>query len=666
MHTKQTVRPKAAALALAIATLAACGGGESTEPMQAQDAKRRALATPAAVPDATALFNWAERSFPALFPAGPQNQSVTVDGKTYTIRHYAGTQNYLGVSGDEIYGLGPFTGNMLQSFGRLGDWSCEVLGQTCLSGTVASATAWAGAMVEARCLSASGSTVVTASATTTADGRYTLAVEAASLPCVVRATAADGAVLHSVAAGSGSGSRSTVHITPMTDLTGAYFSGFTPAGAYAGFSAAAAPQLTASAMQTAASAVLQTIKTAGVDFTQSSDFFGAALQPGSTGNAYGQALAQLADRQTHNIPQARLVDAILRTRPDAKAAGTPSLPADLLLRPAAANCAGLRSGTYRVLLSDPDEPHATVTIDAPALTLTGSDGTSWSIEADGKCRFKEAAGSEYAVTDAGIVVSRLETENRIFRAAVMFPEQPITVAEVAGSWNGLSLEDASADGEGYIHSMTQTFGSDGRLSALTYCGKDAGKVASDCVSVNNAAEGLPDVRFSTNADGGLTLTNTTDGWTGRSFFYRTGSGDLLYAEGGHLTLSTAKRSVELQAVGSMSEGWQAAIATNYTVSSAMTPFKSTVRSQDATNGLILRDAVIDFTTGVTRPERIESNRFREGYRHRIAETVTASNGSSVNVGEWLALTLRGTGLTAVGVLTGTQSYILAAQASTAP
>lgn len=663
MHAEPTSCLKIGALALTVVILAACGGGDSTAPMQGQDARLRPLAASATAPDATALFDWAERSYPVLFPAGPQNQSVNYEGRTYTVRYYPGTQNHLGVSGDEVYGLGPFTGGALQSFGRLGDWSCEVLGQTCLSGSVASAGAWAGATVEARCVGTGGAGMATASAAAGSDGRYTLAVDAASLPCVVRATAVDGAVLHSVAAGSAT--RSTVHLTPMTDLAVAYFSGTTPAAAYADFSAASAPAFTPPALQTAASAVLQTIKTAGVDFTQSSDFFGATLQPGSAGNAYGQALAQLAAKQAQNIAQARLVDAILRTRADARAAGTPSLPAEALLRPAAATCAGLRSGTYRVVISDPDNKETTLIVDAPGLRLTAADGTVRTLEADGKCHFKEAGGSEYAVTDAGVVVGRLQTP-RGFRGAVMFPEQPITVAEVAGSWNGLALEDATADGEGYIHSSTLTFGADGRLGALTYCGKDAGKVASDCFSANSAAAGMPDVRLSINANGGLTVTNTTDNWTSRTFYYRTGSGDLLSAEGGHLTLATAKRSIELQAVGSVSEGWQAVVGTNYQVAGAMTPFKSTVRSQDAANRLILRDAVIDFTTGVTRPERVESDRFREGYRHRIPETVTASNGASVNVGEWVALPLRGSGVIAVGVLGGTQSLILTAQAGTAP
>ena len=118
--------------------LASCGGDDATQADKAQT-HRRALAADAPTIDATALFGWVETTFPSLFPAGPQNQSLVYEGKTYTLRYYPGTQNYLGVTGSDIFGLGEFTGNALQAFGQLSDWSCQVLGQTCLSGVAASA-----------------------------------------------------------------------------------------------------------------------------------------------------------------------------------------------------------------------------------------------------------------------------------------------------------------------------------------------------------------------------------------------------------------------------------------------------------------------------------------------------------------------------------------------
>lgn len=642
----------------ASALLASCSDDESTAAAPQASAARKALAAQSAAVDATGLFNWAETAFPTLFPAGPQNQQIVYEGKTYTIRYYASTQNYLGVTGEDIFGLGPFTGDALMGFGKLSDWQCEILGQTCLSGLAAGAAALANATVDAKC--AGGA----ASATTGSDGRYTLAI-AASLPCVLRVTAADGSVLHSVAAGSGSGSRSTVQITPMSDLVTAYLAGASPAAFYAGFTSADAAKLGTSAVSGAVTSVVSTVKIAGVDFSMVGDVLSATLTPGSGGNAHGQAIAQLAGKLGGGLTQAALADALSRTTPAAKAAGTPSLPADMLLLPAAANCAALRSGSYRLVTSDVNEPTGLVSFDATTLRFTAPD-SSWAIEPNGKCRFKEAGGSEYVVSDAGVIVSRLEMENSIFRAAVMFPEQQHALADIAGSWNGLSLEDQSQDGKGWIHASTVTVAADGKVTALTYCGKDAGKVASDCISAASAAEGLPNLSYSVNPEGGFTLTNTTDGWADRTFFYRSGSGQLMNATGGHLSLSTQQRPAALPSIGQVSEYWNLGISTTYTALSAVSEGKYTISGVDSASGVYSRDSVFNSTTGATRPERLEVNRFRQGFTHRIPESVTASDGSAQTVGEFVALRLHGTGLAAAGILGSTQSLVLSLNKSTAP
>jgi hypothetical protein len=62
--------------------------------------------------------------------------------------------------------------------------------------------------------------------------------------------------------------------------------------------------------------------------------------------------------------------------------------------------------------------------------------------------------------------------------------------------------------------------------------------------------------------------------------------------------------------------------------------------------------VTDFTTNVTRPELVFVNVIsgglaRTGYRWRKGETVTNSAGASVNVPEWVGLSLRGMGMNVV-------------------
>ena len=76
--------------------------------------------------------------------------------------------------------------------------------------------------------------------------------------------------------------------------------------------------------------------------------------------------------------------------------------------------------------------------------------------------------------------------------------------------------------------------------------------------------------------------------------------------------------------------------------------------------------MINGSTGATRPERLEVNRFREGFVHRIPEAVAGSDGSAQTVGEFVALPLTGAGLNLVGILGGTQSYVLSILKATAP
>lgn len=94
----------------------------------------RALAESAAAdtyaPDADELMDWAERTYPHLFPAGPGSDRW----ERYTYRRYLGTGHLLGVADGVVYVLGPLTGGALQSFGRLRDHTCAVFADTVACG----------------------------------------------------------------------------------------------------------------------------------------------------------------------------------------------------------------------------------------------------------------------------------------------------------------------------------------------------------------------------------------------------------------------------------------------------------------------------------------------------------------------------------------------------
>jgi alpha-tubulin suppressor-like RCC1 family protein len=97
-------------------------------------ARRQPMALPATGSiDATSLFNWIERTYPELFPKGPQNQALSAEGRNYTLRYYPPpANNYAGVGDDgNVYGLGAFTGNAIQNFGALAGFTCLVEPELC-------------------------------------------------------------------------------------------------------------------------------------------------------------------------------------------------------------------------------------------------------------------------------------------------------------------------------------------------------------------------------------------------------------------------------------------------------------------------------------------------------------------------------------------------------
>jgi hypothetical protein len=118
--------------ALGALALSACGGTNDPEPTAAAS-PLPAAAAPAPAPANDNFFAWIEWQFPDLFPRGPASQQLSYLGTSYTVRAY-GTGNYAGLAADgSVYGLGPFTGQVLQGFGKLADWADPVWSSLCLS-----------------------------------------------------------------------------------------------------------------------------------------------------------------------------------------------------------------------------------------------------------------------------------------------------------------------------------------------------------------------------------------------------------------------------------------------------------------------------------------------------------------------------------------------------
>jgi hypothetical protein len=537
-----------------------------------------------------------------------------------------------------------------------------------LSGTAATGAAIAGRLVEARCNGGTGS------ATSGDDGHYEMPLAAGALPCVLRVTTSDGTVLHTLAIGSGATAQA--NLTPVSEMVVARLTGGAPAAYYNAFDAAAAAALTDAQVQAAVSATVAALKNNGIDLGSVGNVLSAALVAahGTTpGNPFDELLGQLQTAlAARDTTLAALVGALAKSSPAAPAASLsadPSLPADTLLSPAAANCKALRSGRYRVVVNDDpntvpggtDVATEVVSVDAPRLQVTNSNGEVATFTEAGPCRYTGPQGGGITVTPAGVVVAQFDAPP--YRGALLFPEQSHDVAELAGEWNSIGLDRTTDNGPVHVTTATLVRDAAGRLGGGQFCDG----VVSGCATFD--ATNLPDITISANPAGGFDVVNTTDGWRDRLFAYRAGGGELMLvqlAPGGHLGFSTRKVARAMPTVGDISQGWQIRLVPNatppyYTAPAAISQFESTVSALDAANQRFERQAVSDFTANVTRPETVAINAPRDGYTHRLPASVVDSSGATVNVGEWVALQLRGMGLAPVGVASNNNLVLAAAQ-----
>lgn len=140
-------------LIVSVGLLTACGGGlpdpqeapaslaaaapptrsaDSRLPSAAMLGERRHRLAAASAITPSQLMDWAEGVYPGLFPKGPTDQTLATPGMTYTLRYYAASDNYLGVGADGVvYGLGEFSGRVIQQYGRMTDYTCQVAPDQC-------------------------------------------------------------------------------------------------------------------------------------------------------------------------------------------------------------------------------------------------------------------------------------------------------------------------------------------------------------------------------------------------------------------------------------------------------------------------------------------------------------------------------------------------------
>lgn len=531
------------------------------------------------------------------------------------------------------------------------------LGPLTLSGVVAARAVATGKSVDVKCASGTGT------ATSNADGSYTVTVTDGQLPCVLRAKGTTDGDLYSVAYGSGR--TATANLTPLTQLVVTSMAGGTPSTFYNNFGEDMGALVTSARVEAALGTVQADLTARGINTASIGNPITAPLVPvgtTQTANPYGEVLAGLeASLTAGGTTLAQLVTAV------AKASPTVRLPAELLSRAQASNCATMRSGAFRFVWIAPTgltaggdyEIVSRVTLDAPTLTFSNGVGGSATLTANGTCRYKGSTGTEGdpadAVVSQGGVMLAFSTLSGVKRLGIGFPEQSLTLADLAGEYNMMQVES----NQGVVAGSGLTFRLNASGAIESAVCQPSEVLARTCTPLSG-----PFPKLSVNTAGGFTMTSTdpAEPWTDRWFAYRTGSGDVMLmwiGQGGTFGFASPKVARTLPSLGA-SRAWNASMDMERVASA--TTFGETsylTKTLDAATDSYLRTVRNpQLATDDSHDQTIQHNWPRTGWTHLAAGSSLTPSGTSVSFREWVNLRLLGTGLSVTyTVPTATQAPV---------
>lgn len=412
---------------------------------------------------------------------------------------------------------------------------------TKIAGTAAVGAALANATVQAKCASGSGT------ATTAADGTFSIDIPNAKRPCVLSVATPDGTTLHSVVE-AGTGMTATANITPLTELITASIAGKSTQEFFASFDEQAQAKLTTDGVSTALDNVklilTGTVDLAGIDPLKDTL---VAAHGNTPGNALDQKLDTLGETLKASQTSISDLSTAVATNSGSSAGGVQTI-----LQPASTTCATFRSGKYQKLGLTTNVVQR-YTIDAIKLTQT-NDSTNaveqFEANSTEACRF---GNTEFRllVSKSGIGLERRAGVNTN-TSSLVIPEQNIPLSEIAGDWVALAFErDGSASnlGTGLVKFSMDSAGkfTSGADCSLTSC--DAWPAAE-----------LPAV--SSNPEGGFNVTDSNG--TARAFAFKGVDGQLAIAivhQNGFM-LASRPRTLSLPAVGTVNTYWDWAMSPN--------------------------------------------------------------------------------------------------------
>jgi hypothetical protein len=499
-----------------------------------------------------------------------------------------------------------------------------------IAGTAAKGAALAGATVSVKCAAGNGN------ATTGSDGKYTVTITGANLPCALRVAATDGTTFHSLLSGSGSTGSFTANLSPLTELLVARAAGTAPATFYSNFAAGTAPSDAAVA---AARDALKSLTAGLIDLTGINPI-GDTLVAANGGNA-GNELDTKIDKLMAALANAQTtLDAVA-----AAIVASPNLPDPIktILAPTAASCNWLRSGKYRMInpyVTDPRWRAHVLRIDAAAMTATDQDGATIAVTSDGGCQFTvdEAEFTDTVmVSSAGILVVVSQSKTTALRTVTIgLPEQTLPLSELAGMWNAASwgMPDGATTAGAVASTGEIAFNSAGQITTASRC--------QGLVPCTIDTTGPFSMLTANATSGGFDLTDTVTGTpNGRAFLFKNLAGKavvvVLFPDGSLLVMSRKEALGALPAVGTVSNYREFFLSGNGTVST-LTDQTTTVTAVNE-----VAKSVTRLRTSDSRVDTLTYDRPRDGYRYR-AQGSCSFNGVVSNCAETVQLPLPGMGI----------------------
>jgi hypothetical protein len=359
-----------------------------------------------------------------------------------------------------------------------------------VTGTVATGAPLANVTVDIRCRV--GGTVT---AQTNASGSYSHDFASAALPCLVSAPPGAQA-MHAVANTATSGT-ATANVTPLSEWLVVRISG----ADVATYTSNIASDSQAAATTTALAAALPILRDALVDVTDLagvdpvSDVWSATLA--------GKVAAVTQAMATASTTTTEVAASFATFAQPLPPAGDVKIQVSLALSPRAASCAGLRTGTYRLL--DPNVATIAaatplVTVNATALTGQWQDGRaspSFTL-AGASCDYTMNPGSvRLIVGTKGTFAMAQSTVGANKFSAMLIREQPVPLSSLAGEWNMLNYVKPAGSATYATHSETFTLDANGNFfnvldcATLTTCaGAGAGSLVANAAGGYTRAAGV--------------------------------------------------------------------------------------------------------------------------------------------------------------------------------